>query len=288
MIAETDLCRRWYQDMSRTPTVSEVKQFVEELKDAGKLLDGCRRFHEIEPRDIAYVVCSGLVSQDPQNMAYVLSGIRVFLQVWNAVYIQKLPQRLKQSMEDDIRSAYLSCADELALLARKRLEDINLASAQTTEAIKTAFNCFARYESISDTGASKALHMLNPALFMMWDTKIRAAYSRLLPDELWAQLFARLPDEWKSKLGELPPYARKSFIQKLPEYMCESYLHFMRTSQTIIQALLSQATVAQLWSRHLAIMKDPDFARAWAFSETPTKMVDECNFVRWAREIQNL
>lgn len=271
--------------MSRTPTVTEVKQFVEELKETRKLLEGCRRFHEIEPRDIAYVVCSKLVSQDPQNTAYVLSGTRVFLQVWNAVYIQKLPQSLKQSMEDDIRSAYFSCANELASLSGKRLGDVDLASERTTEAIETAFRCFAQYESIGVTGASKVLHMLNPALFMMWDTKIREAYNKLLPDEVWVQLLERLPDEWKRKLQELPLYGRRNVIQKLPEYMSESYLHFMRTSQVIIQTLLGHTTVAQLWSQHVAFMKDPGFARAWAFSETLAKMVDECNFVRWTREV---
>lgn len=271
--------------MSHAPTVTEVKQFVEGLKKTGKLLEGCRRFHEIEPRDIAYVVCFKLVSQDPQNTAYVLSGIRVFLQVWNAVYIQKLPQSLKQSMEDDIRSAYFSCADALASLSGERLEDIELASTQTAEAIKIAFRCFAQYESIANTGASKALHMLNPALFMMWDTKIREAYNKLLPDELWAQLLERLPEESKKLLQKLPPYAKRDVIQKSPEYMCESYLHFMGVSQIIIKAILGSTTVAQLWSQHVAFMKDPDFARAWAFSETLTKMVDEGNFVRWTREV---
>jgi hypothetical protein len=272
--------------MSSTPTITEVKQFVEDLKKPEKLLEGCRRFHEIEPRDIAYVVCSKLVSQDPRNTAYVLGGTRVFLQVWNAVYIQKLPQSLKRSMEDDITSAYSSCADKLALLSGRRLEDVDLSSVQAIDAIKAAFRCFAQYESIGDTGASKAVHMLNPALFMMWDTKIRNAYSELLPDELWVQLLERLPDEWRSKVQELPPHARKSFIQKLAEYMCESYLHFMIINQTIAKGLLAKTTITELWSQHVAFMKDPNFTRAWAFSETLAKMIDECNFVRWTRGIQ--
>lgn len=271
--------------MSHTPTVTEIKQFVEELKKPEKLLNGCRRFHEIEPRDIAYVVCSKLVSQDPKNMAYVLSAIRVFLQVWNAVYIQRLPPDLKQSMEDDIRNAHSSCADELASLSQERLEDIDLTSAWIAQAIKTAFRCFAQYKSIGDTGASKALHMLNPALFMMWDTKIREAYNKLMPEELGAQIIERLPAELKKKIEELPAYQRRNFAQKVLQDTGESYLHFLRISQVIMQALLEHTTVAQLWSQHLTFMKDPDFPRAWAFSETLAKMIDECNFARWTREI---
>lgn len=272
--------------MSHTPTVTEVEQFVEELKKAEKLLNGCRRFHEIEPRDVAYVVCSKLVSQNPKSTAYVLSGIRVFLQVWNAVYIQRLPQDLKQSMEDDIRNAYSSCGGKLASLSQDRLEDIDLTSAWITEAIKTAFRCFAQHKSIGYTGASKALHMLNPALFMMWDTKIRGAYNKLMAKDLGAQIVERLLDaELKKKFEELPPYERRNFAQKVLQDTGESYLHFLRISQVIMQALLEHTTVAQLWSQHLTFTKDTDFARAWAFSETLAKMIDECNFVRWRREI---
>ena len=273
--------------MGHTPTITEVRQFIEELKKPEKLLNGCRRFHEEEPRDIAYVVCSKLVSQGSKNTVYVLSGIRVFLQVWNAVYIQKLPPESKQSMEDDIRNAYSSCAGELASLSQERLEDIDLTSPCTAEAIKVAFRCFARYKSIGDTGASKALHMLNPALFMMWDTKIREAYNKLIPDELAGQIVGTLlPTEQRTKFEGLPVYQKRNFARKVLNATGESYLHFLKISQVIMQALLECTTVAQLWSQHLSFMKDPDFAHAWSFSETLTKMIDECNYVRWARGIR--
>lgn len=38
-------------------------------------------------------------------------------------------------MEDDIRSAYCKCKDELASLSGERLESVNLNSVQTTGAI---------------------------------------------------------------------------------------------------------------------------------------------------------
>jgi len=273
--------------MSNAPTVAEVTQFIKDLERPEKLLEGCRRFHEIEPRDIAYVVCSKVIFQDPKNTAYLLSGIRLFLQVWNAVYIQKLPQELKQSMEDEIRDAYSSCSDELASLSQKRLEDVDLAATHVAEAIRKSFRCFAQHKSIGDTGASKALHMLNPTLFMMWDTKIREAYTKLMPEELGAQIIERSLDaEQKKKFEELPPYVRRNFAQKVLQDRGESYLHFLRICQAIMQALLSRITVAQLWSQHLQFMKDQEFVRAWAFSETLLKMIDECNFVRWRHGIR--
>lgn len=271
--------------MSNAPTVAEVTQFIKSLERPEKLLEGCRRFHAIEPRDIAYVVCSKVISQDPKNAAYVLSGIRVFLQAWNAVYIQRLPQEIKQSMEDEIRDAYSGCSDEMAFLSQQRLEDVDLTLAHIAEAIRKCFRCFAQRRSIGDTGASKALHMLNPALFMMWDTKIREAYNKLIPDELGTELLEKVTDDWKKKFQELPPYGRRNVIQKILLDTGESYLHFMRTCQVIMQALLIHTTVAQLWSQHLQFVKDPEFTRGWAFSETLVKMIDECNFVRWKRGI---
>jgi len=272
--------------MSNAPTVAEVTQFIKDLERPEKLLEGCRHFHEIEPRDIAYVVCYKVISQDPKNTAYVLSGIRVFLQIWNAVYIQRLPQELKQSMEDEIRDAYSGCSDELASLSQQRLEDVDLTSAHIAEAIRKCFRYFAEHETIGDTGASKALHILNPALFMMWDTKIREAYNKLIPGELGTELLEKVSDDWKKKFQELPPYRRRNVIQKILQDTGESYLQFMRTCQVIMQALLKHTTVTQLWSQHLQFMKDPEFASAWAFSETLVKMIDECNFVRWTHGIR--
>jgi hypothetical protein len=53
-----------------------------------------------------------------------------------------------------------------------RLRDISLWSSK--EAIVHAFSQLA--ETVKYTGASKALHVLNPEFFMMWDEKIRHGY----------------------------------------------------------------------------------------------------------------
>lgn len=267
--------------MSGTPTVGEVKQFVEELREPEKLLEGCRRFHELEPRDIAYVVCSNLVSKSPSDMSYVLPGTRIFLQLWNAVYIQHKSRQIKQTMEEDIRGAYMSCASELGSLAGYRLDTVALDQPATAGTVKRVFQSFAQYESIGDTGASKIMHLLNPSLFMMWDTKIREAYATLLPDQLWVQVFETFPNQSKNMLAQLPRFQRKQLIQRSMPFRNESYLLFMKACQLIAQGLLSREGESQLWARHAAFAKDSSFIHAWGFSETPAKMIDECNFVRW-------
>ena len=108
----------------------------------------------------------------------------------------------------------------------------------------------------------------------------------MIPDEIGAQLLEKVPDDWKKKFQQLPPYGRKNVIREILQDTGESYLHFMKTCQTIMHRLLKHTTGTELWSQHLQFMKDPEFTRAWAFSETLAKMIDECNFVRWARGIR--
>lgn len=269
--------------MTSGPNVAEVNKFVGAIKQREKLLDGCRRFHEIEPRDIAYVVCSKLVSQMPGDISHILAGARIFLQVWNAVYIQHQPQNVKQSMEEDIRHAYLSCSVELNLLAKDRLDNIDLTQGEKAAAVTKAYTAFAQYTSIADTGATKVLHLLNPALFMMWDTKIREAYHTLLPDQLWIEFIQKFNEEQRKQLEKLTPFMRKQSIEKTPQFKSEWYLLFMGTCQQIAQALVKDTSESELWSHHITFIKDNDFIRSWGFSETVAKMIDECNFVRWAR-----
>lgn len=267
------------------PIANDALQFIEQIKQPAKLLEGCKRFHDEEPRDIAYVVCSKLVSNAKADMSHILAGLRLFLQVWNAVYIQHLARSKKQAMEGNLADAYQACIPELTMLSTERLSNIDLSDTGKTEAISKVFSEFAKFESIGDTGASKAIHLLNPSLFMMWDTNIRVAYATLWPD-LWKKVLQKWPDDWRKRLETQPPFARIQFVQSTTGYKTELYLQFIKLCQTIAQALLNIKTESKFWSEHISFAKDKDFFTSWVFSETLTKMIDECNFVRWRLEIQ--
>jgi len=265
------------------PTVNDVLGFIERIKKPAKLLEGCQRFHDIEPRDIAYVVCSELVSNAKADMSHILAGLRLFLQVWNAVYIHHLAKSEKQAMEGNLTDAYNSCVAELTLLSTERLPNVDLSNIEKNRAIRKVFFEFAKFESIGDTGASKVIHLLNPSLFMMWDTKIRIAYVTLWPD-LWKNVFQKWPDDFRKQVETQPPFARKQFVQSTPDYKVELYLQFIQICQTIARALVSIKAESELWQEHMTFTKDQGFLSSWAFSETLAKMIDECNFVRWTTE----
>jgi len=92
-------------------------------------------------------------------------------------------------------------------LRGERLENLNLNDSELEETVKKIFLEFSLKRSIEFTGASKILHVLNPSVFMMWDSSIRDAYHKLHTNN--------------HKLGSP-----------------ECYLEFLKQSQEIIKAIL--------------------------------------------------
>jgi hypothetical protein len=112
-----------------------------------------------------------------------------------------------------------------------------------SQQISDIFDTFSSKSSILTTGASKALHMINPKLFVMWDNTIRTFYHRLHDD-----------------------YARSSS----PVETC--YVKFLTTCNQIAVSLETEYE----W-----LMKAHPSFEVYGFSKSIPKMIDECNFVRF-------
>jgi hypothetical protein len=69
----------------------------------------------------------------------------------------------------------------LGELKKQSLLNTDLKDIFIENSIKTLYKRFS--EVFGATGASKALHLLNPRLFVMWDDNIRKNYKIDLPDE---------------------------------------------------------------------------------------------------------
>jgi len=226
---------------------NEVIEYIESIKAPQKFLEYCKKFHEEEPRDIAYVVSRNAVSIDPSNISFILAGGKIIIITWNAVRFQRLPKEVRDNLENDILEAYMKTKLELEKLKGERLENLN--DGEFKETIKRIFLEFSSKKFIEFTGASKILHMLNPFAFMMWDNNIRNAYHKLHTDN--------------HKSGSP-----------------ECYLEFLKQSQEIIKTILSKRNEDDIWSNHLTFI-DKDFMMAFSFRESMLKMLDECNYVRF-------
>jgi len=93
----------------------------------------------------------------------------------------------------------------------------------------------------SDVSVTKALHVINPRLLMMWDRDIRAIY-------------------------------HKSHDNDHIEGKEECYLKFLKKCVGIIKVLVDTA------KRDIIVSEEPTYKK-YGFRETLTKIVDECNYV---------
>jgi len=227
----------------------DVTKFIRAVKYPEKFLEYCKKFHEYEPRDIAYVVSRSIVSRDPNNMSFKLAGAKIIIISWNAAKFLRLSREVKAGLENDILDAYEKSEERLRELEGKRLELLDLADGGVRDDIKYVFSEFSSKKSIGFTGASKILHIINPNVFMMWDASIRNAYHKLHD---------------KGHKSDHP----------------ECYLEFLKQTQDIVRALLSKRTEEDLWNDHLTFL-DKSFIEAFSFKENVLKMLDECNYVRF-------
>jgi hypothetical protein len=118
---------------------NEVIEYIKSIKNPEKFLEYCKKFHEEELRDIAYVVSRNVISRDPSNISFILAGAKIIIITWNAVRFQRLPKEVRDNLENDITEAYTKTKLELEKLKGERLEKLNLNDGELKENISRIF-----------------------------------------------------------------------------------------------------------------------------------------------------
>ena len=122
-----------------------------------------------EPRYFFYDMAIDLInkakksSKDWYTDENTIKGILLLLFTWNFA-----ARKTKELNFDNVKKVLLECENNLRHLEVYSIENIN---KNAENKIKNVFGKFK--ELMGQTGASKALSLLNPKLFVMWDTKIR-------------------------------------------------------------------------------------------------------------------
>lgn len=177
------------------------------------------------------------VGQRPDKR--VLLGVaEIVLLKWNWPFYSDQPQ-LVGRIENDLEDAYNSTAQTLDVLQGVRLGSPSFANH--LDEIGEVYDLWQSKAAIRMVGASKALHFINPELFVPWDTAIRTHYH----------------DE--TKHGQHSPGSK------------ECYKEFMKTCNDIAMALLNSVTIDELYKRHPAYISRREV-------RTLPKMIDECNY----------
>lgn len=152
----------------------DVKEFIQSLKDPEFLLEGCRRFCQNEKREFAvtYAVALDYAEREQEHIPRLALAAETLLLSWNKSYYDTR-RGLVPQVNADLAEAITARWNDILTLRKTELgelgqEDLRLASS--------LFKCMADIDSISVTGATKALHVICPDVFVIWDTEIRNAY----------------------------------------------------------------------------------------------------------------
>jgi hypothetical protein len=217
----------------------EVGSFVESMKNSRFVLAGCQKFVEDEQRDSTYMVTMSYRLNHGSQSDLILA-IKSLLVSWNWQLIQR-DVDLRHQLDKDVREAVMASNDLIQKFQTKRLETVDIG--QIFDQVAETFRIFSSKHSIQNTGASKALHIINPDLFVMWDNRIRACYHRL-------------HDDYRVKWSPVD----------------ECYAKFLTTCSYIARSL--EPEQEELVKSH------PSYT-AYGFRKTLPKMIDECNFARF-------
>jgi hypothetical protein len=142
-----------------------------------EFIAGIKQYEINEKRDAMYKVATFLISHHWGNPAEMADALGVLLLTWNQAFYRYGSFNF-DTLEGTIRK-------DIGLLSELRARDIMSLSQQNAGMVKDLFSEFIDSLKIaagtsagkkSPVAVSKALHLLAPGFFPLWDDKIAKAY----------------------------------------------------------------------------------------------------------------
>ncbi len=148
-----------------TPDMPTTK----DLEDAHEI------YLENEPRDLFYHAASELVRLSRTNATDInlAEALAVLLLTWNQSFYRFHPDLYSEEHFKDIEGLLEAHEATIAKFGRGSIFTLRDEDRETVQTIFTAFRKILR-----PTGAAKALHLLAPTFFPIWDFAIRQAYGK--------------------------------------------------------------------------------------------------------------
>jgi len=194
-----------------------------------EFIKGIEEFEKHEKRDAMYKVATFLISHFWGKASDMADGLGVLLLTWNQAFYRygnlefnKLEECIKNNLEK---------------LERFRNRDITTLSESDESDIKSIFTEFLESLRIasgnmegrkSPVAVAKALHLLAPNFFPLWDDRIAKAYGcyyNNYPAEKYYQ-FMKLMKEFAEKVrGYIAPsnYQNKTLLKLIDEFNYSKY-----------------------------------------------------------------
>ncbi len=191
-----------------------------------EFISGCREFEKHEKRDAMYKVATFLVSHFWGNPSKMADGLGVLLLTWNQAFYRfgvfdfdKLEECIKINLKmiEGFRNR------DISSLSKKDENNINILFNEFLDALQIDIG--KKRGTKSPVSVAKALHLLAPQFFPLWDDKIARAYNCYYnknPVEkyiLFSQITKGIADEVKDYVSN----SDKSLIKLIDEYNYSKY-----------------------------------------------------------------
>jgi hypothetical protein len=148
-----------------------------DIPDRDEFLRGCKEFERHEKRDAMYKVATSLVSSSWGKSSEMADGLGVLLLTWNQAFYRAGSfdfDRLEECIAVNFKGIDNFRKRDIASLSKSDEGDIRYLFTRFLEAlrIESGKNKGRR----SPVGVAKALHLLAPGFFPLWDASIERAY----------------------------------------------------------------------------------------------------------------
>lgn len=186
-----------------------------------RLRKGYLEFQKWERRDAMYKTATFLVKHFWGKPAEVAEGLGVLLLVWNHAFYRHGP------FDFDALEKCIAANQELLNEYRER--DILAYTRKDDARIRPLFEAFLEALKICEgkcegrrtpVGVAKALHLLAPSFFPLWDAKIAKAYGCYYDTDPAGQYlrFFRMTKEIAEDLASSVSVSRKTLLKLIDEY----------------------------------------------------------------------
>ncbi|WP_292387869.1 hypothetical protein [Methanosarcina sp. UBA5] len=199
-----------------------------EIPKYERFCEGCRKFEESEGRDSMYKVASFLVEYHWGKYADMADALGVLLLTWNAAFYRYGSSSLDfEELEKCINKNFV-------IIDSFRDRDISELSENDEQSIRKLFNDFNEALMInsgkkkgtkSPVSVAKALHLLAPKFFPLWDYNIAKAYRQnysVKPEEKYIE-FCKITKYMVESMKDYKINKSKSMIKKIDEYNYARY-----------------------------------------------------------------
>lgn len=214
--------------VSNTATNTEKVSYEKRIEFPTKkeVLKACKAFEKHEKRDAMYKVATFLISHFWGSPSDMTDALGVLLLTWN--------QAFYRYGSFDFDKLEKCITDNLLLLNTYRKRNIYSFSKNDEEEIKRDFTEFLKALQISEgklkgksspVAVSKALHLLAPDFFPIWDNKIAQAYGcyySVNPAEEYIR-FCRIVKAIAEQVKDYISPMNKTLLKLIDEYNYSKY-----------------------------------------------------------------